>query len=125
MTTSRRQSVVPPAGSPVPGADRPARPACDPAVTYCLTIHAAADPGVMPRVLELFAKRNLVPSRWHSDLTRLGGGVRDQELVIDVQLAGLAVEEGDYIAACLRQQVCVQSVLTSVKTDAGRDVRSA
>ena len=114
--SSHRRNPVPPSDLRVPGADRPARPARDPAVTYCLTIHASADPGVMPRVLELFAKRNLVPTRWHSDLARVGGGARDEELVIDVQVAGLAVEEGDYIAACLRQQVCVQSVLTSVKS---------
>lgn len=114
--SSPRRNTLPASDLPAAGAGLPARPAHDPAVTYCLTIHAAADPGVMPRVLELFAKRNLVPSRWHSDLTRIGAGARDEELVIDVQLAGLAVAEGDYIAACLRQQVCVQSVLTSVKS---------
>ena len=38
----------------------------DPSVTACFSVHAHADPGVMPRVLELFAKRGLVPSAWHS-----------------------------------------------------------
>lgn len=92
--------------------------------TYCFAVQAVADPGVMPRVMGLFAKRNLVPSRWHSDLMSVAGGSRGQEIVIDVQVAGLTAEEGDYIARCLRQQVYVQSVLTSMKA-AAPDARSA
>lgn len=87
--------------------------AAEAASTYCFAVQAAADPGVMPRVMELFAKRSLLPSRWHSDVTNIGG--RGQEIVIDVQVSGLAPEEGDYIARCLRQQVHVRSVLTSMK----------
>jgi hypothetical protein len=49
---------------------------------------------------------------------------RGAELVIDIQVAGLGAEEGDYIARCLRQQVYVQSVLTSVK-EAGVKVPAA
>jgi hypothetical protein len=37
--------------------------------TYCFSVQAAADPGMLPRVLELFAKRNLVPSRCHAVVT--------------------------------------------------------
>ena len=37
-------------------------------VTACFSVQAVADPSVMPRVLELFAKRGLIPARWHSDL---------------------------------------------------------
>lgn len=96
-------------------------PAAEAVSTYCFAVHAVADPGVMPRVMELFAKRNLVPSRWHSDLTSFGGGPRGDELVIDIQVAGLAPADGDYIARCLRQQVYVQSVLTSVKEAGARD----
>lgn len=97
---------------PAAGAELPARsPATQ---TYCFAVHAAADPGVLPRVMALFAKRGLVPSRWHSDLTRRAdaGG----ELVIDIQVDGLAPDEGAYIAACLGQQVAVDGVLTSVKS---------
>ena len=32
----------------------------------CFSVQARAEPGVMPRVLELFAKRGLVPQNWHS-----------------------------------------------------------
>jgi hypothetical protein len=65
----------------------------------------------MPRVLELFAKRNLVPSRWVSDRC----GQRGRDLSIDVQVAGLSPELGGYIANCLRQIYGVRTVLTSQK----------
>ncbi len=77
----------------------------------CFSIHAEADPGVMPRVLELFAKRGLLPQRWVSDVTGPGG----RELSIDVQVAGLAPETQAYIARCLRQIWGVGTVLTSVR----------
>ena len=84
-------------------------PAC--ATVYCFSILAEAEPGVMPRVLQLFAKRGLVPTRWHSDVTGQGG----RELSIDVQVNGLDVAAGDYIARCLRQVFQVETVLTSQK----------
>ena len=34
--------------------------------THCFAIRAAAAPGILPRILEVFAKRNLVPTKWHS-----------------------------------------------------------
>ncbi len=77
----------------------------------CFSILAEAEPGVMPRVLELFAKRNLVPDRWHSD--RTGPGRR--ELAIDLQVEGMTPELTDYVARCLRQLHYVDTVLTSEK----------
>jgi hypothetical protein len=77
--------------------------------TACFAVHAVADPGVMPRVLELFAKRGLVPSSWHS---RVDGAEAD-ELVIDIQMAGMVRHESDYVAACLRNIPEVGCVLTS------------
>ena len=74
----------------------------------CFTIAAAADPGVMSRALELFAKRGLVPSVWHGRLA----GSSQEELTIDVQVAGLSPQESRHIAACLRQIPCVGSVFT-------------
>ena len=84
----------------------------------CFSILAEAEPGVMPRVLELFAKRNLVPQRWHSD--RVGPGGR--ELAIDLQVAGLTPELSDYIARCLRQLAYVDTVLTSEKAQMERNL---
>ena len=105
--------------STAPARRCPTAPANAPAASavpaYCFAVHSAADPGVMPRVMELFAKRGLLPTRWHSDLVS-GGGARADELVIDIQVAGLDAAEGDYIARCLRQQVHVLGVLTSVKS---------
>jgi acetolactate synthase regulatory subunit len=77
----------------------------------CFSVHARAEPGVMPRVLELFAKRGLVPSSWHSSTS----GVDDGELTIDIQMRGMERELADYVAACLRQIADVEVVLISQK----------
>jgi len=79
--------------------------------TFCFSVLADAAPGVMPRVLELFAKRNLVPSRWHSQVA----GQREKELSIDIQVEGLGGELGHYIARCIDQIQDVHKVLTSEK----------
>lgn len=93
--------------------------ATDPApaaeAVYCFSILAAAEPGVMPRVLGLFAKRGLMPTRWHSDVSGAKGPDGARELAIDVQVDGLDVATGDYIARCLRQFCHVETVLTSQK----------
>jgi acetolactate synthase small subunit len=75
----------------------------------CFCVHARAEPGAMPRVLELFAKRGLVPSAWHSAI----GGTDEAQLTIDIQMRGLARDIMDYIAACMRQMPFVEVVLTS------------
>lgn len=78
---------------------------------YCFAIHASAEPGVMPRVLELLAKRGLIPLRWHADRV----GPDRSELAIDMQITGLERETCEYIARCLRQIYGVEAVLTSEK----------
>ena len=83
----------------------------DLSVTTCFSVHAHAEPGVMPRVLELFAKRGLVPSAWHSSVC----GTDQAGLTIDIQMRGLGRDLMDYIAACLRQVAYVEVVLTSEK----------
>ncbi len=114
-----------PAPFPAPGADSepprttPARLGASLGASSrvaCFSIQAAAEPGVMPRVLELFARRGLVPRRWVSDVTGPGG----HELAIDVQIAGLAPETQAYIARCLRQIWGVSVVLTSERARAER-----
>jgi acetolactate synthase small subunit len=81
--------------------------------TACFSIQAVAEPSVMPRVLELFAKRGLIPSRWHSDL---GGAPGQQpELTIDLQVTGLDRQQVDHVAASIRGMVSVSSVLISEK----------
>ena len=72
----------------------------------CFSVQARAEPGVMPRIVELFAKRGLVPQKWHSL-------VSGEVLTIDVQMAGLGRDQALYIARCMRQITGVDSVLTS------------
>ena len=75
-------------------------------VTVLFSLQARAEPGVIPRVAELFAKRGLVPQKWHSNAA-------GPTLTIDVQIAGLDRDLGDYLARCMRQIVGVEAVLTS------------
>lgn len=89
----------------------PSEPGSETDVTACFSVQAFADPSVMPRVLELFAKRGLIPTRWHSDL----GGRRQDELTIDLQVQGLTDSQRDHTAAILRGMVNVTSVLVSEK----------
>jgi acetolactate synthase small subunit len=77
----------------------------------CFAVQARAEPGVMPRVLELFAKRGLVPSSWHSATS----GADNSELTIDIQMRGMAEELADFLAARLRQMADIEAVLTSQK----------
>ena len=76
--------------------------------TACFSVQAAAEPSVMARVLELFAKRGLVPSRLHADV-----GGQGETLTIDVQMEGLEPEVAAYMARCMRQIAYVDCVLTS------------
>lgn len=76
--------------------------------TAYFSVHAQAEPGVMPRVLELFAKRGLVPSGWHSSVS----GADQPRLTIEIRMYGLGHDVTDYIAACLRQIASVEAVLT-------------
>src|SRR3546814_12275000 len=78
----------------------------------CFSIQAVADPSVMPRVLELFAKRGMFPLRWHAD----HGGRRRDELTIDLQIDGLDRPKAELIAHALRHMVAVVGVLTSEKS---------
>jgi acetolactate synthase regulatory subunit len=80
-------------------------------ITACFAVQARAEAGAMPRVLEPFAKRGLVPSQWRSTLA---GSARD-ELHIEIQLEDASHELADTIARCLRQIPDVEMVLTSEK----------
>jgi len=69
------------------------------------SIRALAEPGIMPRVVELFAKRGLVPQRWSSAVSETGLG-------IEIQMTGLDRDVADYIARCVRQIHGVETVFT-------------
>jgi|SRR5579864_7626306 len=82
------------------------------ALSVSFSLQARAEPGVMPRVVELFAKRGLIPQKWHSTASA-------EALTIDVQMAGLDRELSGYIARCMRQITGVETVLTSETCPAG------
>jgi hypothetical protein len=78
-------------------------------LSVAFSIRALAGPGIMPRILELFAKRGLVPQRWYSAVSDMGLG-------IDIQMTGLDRDTADYIARCMRQVHGVETVFTIEST---------
>jgi len=91
----------------VPAAPAEARPT-DPARHVSFAVRADADPGVLPRVLELFAKRGLVPAAVRSDLASDA-----MTLDIAVEVSGMVRAESDHVANCLRSIPLVGHVLTT------------
>jgi hypothetical protein len=65
----------------------------------------------MARILEQFAKRGLMPTRWFSDIESDTG-----LLQTDIQLAGLSSALGEDIGRGLRAIVGVNQVLTGTKS---------
>ncbi len=74
---------------------------------YCL--NADADPGLLPRVLQLFAKRSLVPETVRAE--RLVLGLSDDDtLSVELHVPAMAEATARHLAACLRETVGVRSV---------------
>lgn len=86
------------------------RPAAE---TACFTVTADADPGMLARLLEGFAKRGLVPERVHA-LTSADGETLD----LDLQVAGLDGAKAAIIGETLRGVVGVRAVLVAAKARA-------
>ena len=83
--------------------------------TACFAVHAACGPSVMPRVLGVFAKRGLVPLQLHGAVCPAAGGGRQQDIHIDIQIAGMEQATAARLAEDLRQMVGVIAVLISRK----------
>ncbi len=81
--------------------------------TACFSVHGIADPGLLPRVAGLWAKRGLTPARWHSALCGRG----DREVYIDVEIGDVSADLAAQIATELRQIWGVSQVLTSLDSD--------
>lgn len=77
----------------------------------CFSVTAQRDPSVLPRVLEPFAKRGLVPSRVHASEEDAPG----RPILIDVQVDGMPQAAAEKVGQTLTQTVGVQSVLVSAK----------
>jgi hypothetical protein len=74
----------------------------------CLSVLAAPEASVTPRVLGEFAKRGLLPSRFEAVVT--GGG-----LAIDVHVDRLDDHAASHVAEVLRGMIHVERVLMTTK----------
>lgn len=79
--------------------------------TACFTVTAMAHPGMLPRVLEPFAKRGLVPTKLHA----VEQSDHDAALLIDLQVVDMELETAQKIGSTLNQVFGVNSVLVSAK----------
>ncbi len=84
-----------------------ARPV-DPARVACFGIVSEPDPGALPRLLEPFAKRGLVPVSVNVRLLEA-----EEQLVTDIQVRSLTRDESDYVARVLRTIPVVRQVVTT------------
>ena len=80
----------------------------------CFSVFAAAEPSALPRVLDVFTLFGVVPQRCH--VCRLE--TDQNQLVIDVQAAGLAAGRAEQIARRLDRVVAVTHVLHSERVHA-------
>lgn len=74
--------------------------------TARFVVSGLSDPGLAPRVIELFAKRGLVPDDFHA---RAAKGRQ----TIEIRTSGMTPDDAAYIGRCLRQIVQVERVLVS------------
>jgi hypothetical protein len=81
----------------------------------CFSIRAEIDPGLLPRLLEAFAKLGSWPTKFYSQVISADLPEAPAEAMIDIQIAGLDCATCDHIAMQFRGMVGVQSVLTSVR----------
>ena len=87
----------------------------DPERVDCFSVFVAAEPAALPRVLNVFSLFGIIPERCHSDRVE---AARDQ-LVVDIQVAGLPVGQAEQLARRLDRVITVTQVLHSVKRRAG------
>jgi len=87
-------------------AERPRRPEAPTVCVLCLSLRAAAEIGVLARVVQQLARRSLLPIRWHC--THSG-----EHLLMDLQIVGLGEAAGGILVESLRQVVGVEEVLTA------------
>jgi hypothetical protein len=75
--------------------------------TAVFTIQAAADPGVLPQAVGLFAKHGLIPSRWVGN-----AHAGDSRLFLTIEVDGMADDLALRMANGLRRILCVETVVT-------------
>lgn len=85
-------------------------PSPDAASVHCYAVTAVADPGIMPRIMELWAKRGLMPDRWHAVRSASGDDVH-----MDIETSELDVTLAMQMAEAMRSMFGVSQVLMSKK----------
>lgn len=78
---------------------------------HCFSVTGMADPGLMPRIMELWAKRGLMPDRWHGGRT----GVDGNDVYIDIETSELDPALASQMAEAMRCMFGVSQVLVSEK----------
>jgi len=85
-------------------------PETAPAARFYVTGDAA--PGFVPRVIELFAKRNIVPEEIRARAV-------DGRQSVEIRAPGMEPPLAAYIGRCLREIVTVERVLVSQDLETG------
>jgi acetolactate synthase regulatory subunit len=75
--------------------------------TACFSVMAQAEPGTLPRILELFAKRGLVPDYVQATKNAMG------ELSVEIRADGVDQPLAVYVGECLRAIFTVDQVYVS------------
>jgi hypothetical protein len=90
------------------------------AAVTCFSVQTDAEPTTLARVLEVFALREVMPSRFHSVLDPVpANDTIPSRLSVDIQVAGLAPDAAEAIARKLSAVVGVRSVLTAERARPG------
>lgn len=85
-------------------------PAADAKPVHCFAVTAVADAGIMPRILEQWAKRGLMPDRWHSVRSASG-----EDVHMDIETSDMDVDLALQVSEAMRSIFGVSQVLMSKK----------
>ncbi len=75
-------------------------------LVFCLSLLSLPEIGILARVVQHLARLQLLPVSWHV----ADGGAH---VLMDLQIAGLAPQEGERLAEAMRRIVGVEEVLTA------------
>lgn len=87
--------------------------AASPTVKALFFVTGAADPGLLPRLIEPVAKLGHVPSRVHASREN-GDGT---ELVVDLRLSGVPLKVARQVEGALRAVIGVRQVMAVVESE--------
>lgn len=77
---------------------------------HCFAVTAATDPGIMPRIMEQWAKRGLVPDRWHAVRSASG-----EDVQMDIESSDMDLALARQVSEAMRTIFGVSQVLMSKK----------